>query len=177
MGKLVSASRPVLASVLPPPMVGPFSHRPRRSAVVDRLRGGWVGSSTATRTRPRSALLCRARWQRQRTRRDTTPGGHSNGSSGITDRVEEGPMARGLGGKYGMDQGGNPARGTFSSTQPVSPLSAAPMSPRAGVGPMASVSGAPTTGMGDAASSMRTAASPTYGALSAGAVTSSNRFL
>ena len=45
-------------------------------------------------------------------------------------------MARGIGGKYGLDQGTNPARGLFSN-----PMTAAPASPRAGVGTVATVQG------------------------------------
>ena len=91
-------------------------------------------------------------------------------------------MARGLGGKYGMDQGRNPARGQFASTQPVSPVASAPSSPRVGAGTMASVpagGGASTNldaGAGDIPlPSMQAAATPTYGAMSIGAVTNSNR--
>lgn len=77
-------------------------------------------------------------------------------------------MARGIGGRYGMDQGANPARSSFS------PLNTAPMSPRAG---MASPpAGTAASGVGDTPrQAIQAAATPTYGALSAGQVTDSNR--
>lgn len=88
-------------------------------------------------------------------------------------------MARGIGGKYGMDQGRNPARGMFTSQQPVSPVASAPMSPRAGVGAISTVP-ATSAGMNSSVGdmplpSMRAASTPTYGAMSPGAVTNSNR--
>lgn len=90
-------------------------------------------------------------------------------------------MARGMGGNYGMDQGTNPAR-QMSSVQPANALTAAPRSPRVGTGVVATVpatSGASARslpGIGDTATNaMRSAATPTYGAASPGAVISSNR--
>ena len=82
-------------------------------------------------------------------------------------------MARGIGGKYGLDQGTNPARGLFTN-----PVAAAPSSPRAGVGPVATVpgKGGVSATVGDTpAQAAQSAATPTYGAMSAGTVTESNR--
>jgi hypothetical protein len=78
-------------------------------------------------------------------------------------------MARGIGGRYGTDQGGNPARSAFS------PLNTAATSPRVSAAPMSAAS-APSGDVGDTpATAMQQAASPTYGVMSAGAVTNSNR--
>ena len=95
-------------------------------------------------------------------------------------------MAKGIGGKYGLDQGRNPARSMFTSQQPVSPMASAPSSPRVSSGAISTVPAtsagtsnptAPSApGMGDMPlPSMQAAATPTYGMRSSGAVTNSNR--
>lgn len=79
-------------------------------------------------------------------------------------------MARGMGGRYGMDQGNNPARTSFS------PLASAPTSPRVGPSTSAAPNAMGGRDLGDRPlPAIRDAATPTYGSMSAGAVTSSNR--